>query len=232
MFSISGSFVKRLSLAGLGLFILLACSLFGGAGGDGDPTTTNQAPEITAEIVATPTHTPIPQPVETEPPEPPEPPEEQGCPDGPAIFGLQANHHFWTPTGMGDWVWEASGYLQVVLDENGQVSDTSPQVIPGSQSGEFASESTHCTFTAPAEVNINIHGACVDGVLQLEIWESWSMGTYDWVCDEDQIQFDLPEDMMPPAIHPVQFTLGAPASYIFEVPFGGGEGVKTYTLQP
>jgi hypothetical protein len=166
---------------------------------------------------------------ETQPPEPPEP---QACPDGAATFGLQADHHFWTPTGMGDWVWEASGYLQVVLDADGQVADNSAQIIPGSQSGEFTTESTHCVFTAPAEVTVNVHGSCVDGVLDLQIWEGWQMGTYDWVCDEDAIQFDLPEDMMPPAIHPVQFRLGSPAAYTFEVPFGGGEGVKTYTLLP
>jgi len=39
-----------------------------------------------------------------EAPEPLEPPQGGAYPDGAATYGLQANHHFWTPTGFGDWV--------------------------------------------------------------------------------------------------------------------------------
>ena len=89
--------------------------------------------------------------------------------------------------------------MSVVLDENGQVVDNTPQIIPGSQSGEFTTEGTHCVFEAPAEVFVNVYGSCSEGVLSLEISEDWQMGTYDWVCDDDAMQFELPDMMMPPA---------------------------------
>ena len=166
-----------------------------------------------------------------EEPEPLEPPQAGACPGGPATYGLIASHHFWTPTGFGDWVWQALGYVSVLMDENGQVVDNTPQIIPGSQSGEFTTESTHCVFEAPAEVFVNVYGSCSEGVLNLEISEDWQMGTYDWVCDEDAIQFELPDMMMPPAQHPVEFLLGDAQSYRFEIPFGGGQGFKVYTLE-
>ncbi len=204
--------------------LILACNAVGSLTGNASPTPTVDLPE------ATPTSTSPPPSQGMEVTEPPTEPD--ACPDGPAVFGLQANHHFWTDTGMGDWVWDASGYLQVRLDEDGQVSDNTAQIIPGSQSGAFSDGENSCTFEAPAEVHINVHGSCVGSVLSLEIWEDWQMGTYDWTCDEDTFQFDLPDTMLPPSVHPVEYILGSQETYTFEIPFGGGSGTKVYTLVP
>jgi hypothetical protein len=43
-----------------------------------------------------------------------------------------------------------------------------------------------------------------------------------WVCNDDSFKFDLPANMMPPGVHKVSYPLGDPASYTFEIPFGGG----------
>ena len=133
---------------------------------------------------------------------------------------------------MGKWVWQAQGSLQVLLDENGVVANTTAQIIPGSQSGQFSSGRNACSFEAPAEVIINVDGACAAGVLSLEIWEDWQMGTYQWTCDDDSFQYELANMMMPPSIHQVQYTLGMKQSNAFEIPFGGGGGTKVYTLIP
>ena len=133
---------------------------------------------------------------------------------------------------MGDWVWQATGTLQVVLDGEGEVTNTTPQLIPGSQFGAFTADDNTCSFEAPAEVNISITGSCSESILSLNIWEDWAMGTYDWVCDDDTFSFDLPPMQMPPAQHNIDFILGVDGTYTFEIPFGGGQGTKTYTLQP
>jgi hypothetical protein len=218
---------RQLILIVVGVLLIMACNAVGGSVESINPTPTTVPPEATATAAPT----VIPQGiVETEPPEPPEP--GGVCPDGPATYGLQASHNFWTPTGMGDWTWQASGFLQVALDAQGRVTNTGPQTITGSQSGAFSDGENSCSFEAPAEVIITIDGGCAQGVINLEIWEDWQMGTYKWACDEDSFQFDLPSQMMPPSIHKVEYQLGNPASYSFEIPFGGGNGSKTYTLVP
>lgn len=218
---------RQFALIGIGILLILACSAVGGIVESGEETPTAVAPGLNA----TETPTVIPQGiVETEPPLPPEP--EVACPDRPVTYGLQANHNFWTPTDMGDWTWQASGYLQVALDEQGRVTNTGTQIIPGSQSGAFSSGENSCSFEAPAEVIITIDGSCTQGVISLEIWEDWQMGTYQWACDDDSFQFDLPSPMMPPSVHKVEYQLDNPDSYSFEIPFGGGSGSKIYTLVP
>ena len=218
---------RQLILIVVGVLLILACNAVGGTVETVKATPTTVPPEATA--TATPTV--IPQGiVETEPPQPPEP--EGVCPDEATTYGLQANHNFWTPTGMGDWTWQASGYLQVALDAQGRVTNTGPQSITGSQSGAFSDGKNSCSFEAPAEVIITIDGACEQGLVSLEIWEDWQMGTYQWVCDEDSFQFDLPTMMMPPSVHKVEYLLGDPGTYSFELPFGGGSGSKIYTLVP
>ena len=226
MFFIRNRIGRQLALIGIGVLLILACNAVGGTGVRTEDTPTPIAPEVTA----TNTPTALPQGIiETEPPLPPLP---AACPDGPATYGLQAKHDFWTPTGRGDWTWQASGYLQVTLDGQGHVTNTGPQTITGSQSGAFSSAENSCSFEAPAEVVITIDGSCSQGVISLEIWEDWQMGTYQWVCDDDSFQFELPNIMMPPSIHKVEYQLGNMDSYTFEVPFAGGSGTKTYTLVP
>jgi hypothetical protein len=208
------------------MLLVLACGLLGSGGENVNETPPASQPELT--LTATPTSLP-PVMVETQPPIPPE---TDACPDSPVTFGLQADHDFMTPTDMGDWVWQASGLLQVDLNAQGKVTNTGPQIIPGSQSGQFSSGENSCSFEAPAEVVITITGSCAQSVLSLEIWEDWQMGTYDWVCDDDSFQFDLPAQMMPPSIHKVAYTLSDVGTYTFELPFGGGSGSKTFTLLP
>jgi len=208
------------------ILLTLACDAVVGFGGSGQATLAPTRP------AANPTATPTPLLQGGDASEWIEPPQPDACPDGPANFDLLANHHFWTDTGMGDWVWQAQGSLQVVLDENGVVTNTATQVIPGSQSGQFSSGQNACSFEAPAEVILTVEGACAGGVLSLEIWEDWQMGTYKWVCDDDSFQFELPELGMPPSVHKVAYNLGQAQSYAFEIPFGGGGGSKVYTLVP
>ena len=223
----------RWLVVGASLLLVMACSLSGtgeqtGTAPAATPSVTPpgaRAPELAS---ATPTATIVAQ--MGGPTTPPDEPPQAACPEGPEEFGLQANHHFWTSTGMGDWVWKAAGYLQVKLDASGKVMETGPQIIPGSQSGKFSSGKTSCSFEAPAEVIINLDGGCTEGVVSLEIWEDWQMGTYQWVCDDDAVQFSLPDNMMPPSVHKVRYPLGDPGSYTFEIPFGGGSGTRTYTL--
>ncbi len=206
------------------VILVLSCSLF--EGGDGEPGPGENQPD------QIPTATPTPVLQGEAEPEPDPPPIPDACPDGPASFGLRADHNFWTPTGMGDWVWQASGLLSVHLDDNGQVTNTSSQIIPGSQSGAFSEGTTSCSFEAPAEVIITLAGSCEESVLTLEIWEDWQMGTYDWVCDDNSFSFELPNMGMPPAQHKAAFNFGTGGTYSFEIPFGGGNGTKTFTLLP
>jgi hypothetical protein len=218
--------VRRLALISFCMLLILACNAVEGVGEMGRTTPSAGPPET----VPTETSAPLPQGVEeTKPVTSPQP---GACPEGPASYGLQANHHFWTSTGMGDWVWQATGSLQVVLDEGGRVTNTAAQTISGSQSGEFSSGRNHCSFEAPAKVLITIDGSCTQGKLSLEIWEDWQMGTYQWACDEDSFQFDLPSPMMPPSVHKVDYFLGNADTYTFEIPFGGGSGTRAYTLVP
>ena len=225
----------RWLVVGTSLLLVMACSL-GGVGeqtsATPSPTPTVTPPGAQLPELATATPTPVVVPQMGNPTAPPDEPPQAACPQGPAEFGLQANHHFWTPTGMGDWVWKASGYLQVILDASGKVAETGPQTIPGSQSGSFSRGKVSCTFEAPAEVIITLDGGCAEGVVSLEIWEDWQMGKYDWVCNDDSFQFSLPDNMMPPSVHKVSYSLGNPASYIFEIPFEGGSGTKIYSLVP
>ncbi len=204
------------------VILIFSCSLFEGSEDGG------RSPGDLPDPSPTPTPTPI---ISGDPgPDEEPPPLGDACPEGAANFGLQANHNFWTPTGMGDWVWQAAGLLSVALDDQGAVSNTGPQIIPGSQSGAFSQGSTSCSFEAPAEVFITISGVCSESVLRLEICEDWQMGTYDWVCDDDAFSFDLPDMGMPPAQHQVEYDLRTPETYTFEIPFGGGDGTKTYSL--
>lgn len=216
----------RLLLISAAILLILACSLFGGGGAPAQEDTPGDLPEVGA----TRTSRPVPQ---GEPATEAPPTSEVGaCPQDATTFGLQANHHFWTSTGMGDWVWQASGGLQVSLDESGVVSNTGPQTILGMQSGTFSRGDNACSFEAPAEVFITIQGSCAQSVLSLEIWEDWQMGTYDWTCDDESFQFELPDQMMPPSAHKVEYDLTGMGSYSYEVPFGGGSGTKMYTLVP
>jgi hypothetical protein len=227
--------VGRWLVVGTGLLLVMACSLSGVGeqiGAATGPTPSVTAPGGQLPGLATPTPTPAVIPQMGNPTLPPDEPPQAACPQGPAEFGLRANHHFRTPSGVGDWVWEASGYLQVKLDAGGKVTETGPQTIPGSQSGSFSSGKSSCSFEAPAEVIITIDGGCAEGVVSLEIWEDWQMGEYQWTCDDDSFQFSLPPSMMPPSVHQVSYPLGDPAAYTFEIPFGGGSGTKTYTLVP
>lgn len=137
---------------------------------------TNETPvQLLPEVGDDPTETPILQDVKV--PDPLEHPQAGDCPDGDATYGLIANHHFWTPTGFGDWVWQAFGHVTVSLNEDGQIMENTAQIIPGSQSREFITEGTHCVFEAPAEVFVKVYGSCVKGVQSLEISEDWQMGT-------------------------------------------------------
>lgn len=224
MYSINTKAFKGFAPIAASMLLVLACGIFGGQGENLEETQPAVQPELTSTATPTPAQ---PVVVETEPSDPPE---ADACPVGAATYGLQANHHFWTPTEMGDWVWQATGLLQVDLDEQGKVTNTGTQIIPGTQSGQFSSGENSCSFEAPAEVIITITGACAESVLSLEIWEDWQMGTYDWVCDDDSFQFDLPAQMMPPSIHKVTYALGSGETYNFEIPFAGGSGTKTYTL--
>jgi hypothetical protein len=225
IFKLSGT-GKRLAFISFGVLLILACNAIGGIGETGKITPSADLPGIA------PTETPVPLPQGVEETEPVTSPQPGACPQGRASYGLQANHHFWTSTGMGDWVWQAAGSLQFILDEHGRVTNKAAQTIAGSQSGEFSSGNNRCSFEAPAMVNITVDGACTQGRLSLEIWEDWQMGTYQWVCDDDSFQFDLPSPMMPPSIHKVDYVLGNVDSYTFEIPFGGGSGTKVYTLVP
>ena len=218
---------RQLAFISIGVLLILACNAVGGTVVEPQDTPSPATPVL----IASETPTALPQgTVATDLPPSPQP--AAACPDGPTTYGLQASHHFWTPTGMGDWTWQASGYLQVVLDEQSQVANTGTQTIPGSQSGAFSSGKNSCSFEAPAEVIITLDGSCSQGVISLEIWEDWQMGTYQWVCDDDSFQFELPSQMMPPSIHKVEYPLGSPDSYRFEIPFGGGSGTKVFTLIP
>lgn len=215
----------RLLLLAAVMLLILACSLFAG-GTQTQENPTEELPELTA------TRTPSPVPQGEPPTEALPTPEGDACPQEATTYGLQANHHFWTSTGMGDWVWQASGGVLVSLDESGVVTNTGPQTIMGTQSGTFSRGDNTCSFEAPAEVFITVQGSCSQSVLSLEIWEDWQMGTYKWTCDDDAFQFELPDQMMPPSRHKVEYDLTSMGSYSYEIPFGGGSGTKVYTLVP
>lgn len=216
----------RLCLIAVAMLLVLACSLVAGT-----PAPATDTPPA-GQMQATPTRTAFPPSSGDTATDVPPTPQVDACPQGPATFSLMANHHFWTSTGMGDWVWQANGSVLVSLDGAGVVTNTGPQSFPGTQSGTFSSESNTCSFEAPAEVILTLEGSCSQSVLSLEIWEDWQMGTYDWNCDDDSFQFDLPAQMMPPSIHKVSYDLSSGGPYAAEVPFGGGSGNKVYTLVP
>ena len=203
------------------MLVLAACSAFARpttpAGGNPPP--------------ATPTATPTPTPAAAIEPVQTEPPTSDLCPSETTTFELVASHAFWTETGMGKWNWEASGSIPVVVMADGTVGEGSQGVIMGQQFGTFSSGRNTCTFTAPAEVAISASGTCQDSLLTLKVTENWQMGTYDWVCDDDSFQAQVPP--LGAAVHPdLEFPL-EPGSYpSVDVYWGGGGGSKTYTLYP
>lgn len=100
---------------------------------------------------------------------------------------------------------------------------------PGSQNGEFAAEGSACTFEAPSDIYTSVSGTCSNGVLTLEIFEDWQMGTYTWVCDEDTIQFEIPP--MGSAKHSnIEFHLTESGFNETSIQWGGGSGTKSWTL--
>ena len=131
---------------------------------------------------------------------------------------------------MGDWNREAAGTVVIVVDAAGKVAGFPTSVYPGRQYGEFASEGTACQFEAPAEIYTSVSGTCSDGILTLELFEDWQMGTYTWVCDEDTIQFEIPP--MGSAKHSdLVFHLTESGYYERSIQWGGGSGTKTWTLK-
>jgi hypothetical protein len=151
------------------------------------------------------------------------------CPKVDTNFELFANHYFWTDTGMGDWVWEASGSVAIVVEASGKVAGDPISAYSGSQHGEFVTESTACKFEAPAEIYTSVSGTCSNGVLTLEIFEDWQMGTYTWVCDEDTIQFEIPP--VGSAKHSnLKFQLTESGQSETSIPWGGGDGTKSWTI--
>jgi hypothetical protein len=204
------------------LLALLACS---------PPAATETPADLNPASPATKTATPTPTPAAAGAPEQTEPPETDLCPTDTTTFELAASHVFWTETGMGKWNWEAFGSIPVIVTASGAVGEGSQGIAMGQQFGTFSSGRNTCTFTAPAEVQISASGVCQDSVLTLEITENWQMGTYDWTCDDDIFQAQVPP--MGAAVHPgVTFSLQDVGSYTFEIPWGGGGGTKTYTLYP
>jgi hypothetical protein len=151
------------------------------------------------------------------------------CPSEDTNFELYASHDFWTDTGMGDWIWEAAGTVVIVVDASGNVAGFPTSAYPGRQYGEFVSEGSACTFEAPAEIYTSVSGTCSNGVLTLELFEDWQMGTYTWVCDEDTIQFEIPP--MGSAQHSnLEFTLTESGNFERSIQWGGGSGSKSWTL--
>jgi hypothetical protein len=151
------------------------------------------------------------------------------CPTETTTFELAAGHDFWTDTGLGDWHWEAFGSIPVIVQADGTVAEGSSGIFPGRQFGSFSSGQNSCSFEAPAEVHLSVSGACRNGVLTLEASENWQMGTYQWTCDDDSFQAQVPP--LPPAVHPdLAFPLQAEGAYSVDLPWAGGNGSKTYTL--
>ena len=151
------------------------------------------------------------------------------CPSEDTTFDLRADHHFWTDTGMGDWTWEASGTVVIVVDASGKVAGFPESAYPGRQYGEFVAEGSACSFEAPAVIYTSITGTCSKGVLTLELFEDWQMGTYTWVCDEDTIQFEIPP--MGSAKHSnLKFQLTESGNYETSIQWGGGSGTKSWRL--
>lgn len=158
-----------------------------------------------------------------------EQPRVDACPTETTTFELAAAHDFWTETGFGDWHWQANGSVPVIVQPDGSVASGSSGVFPGLQFGTFSSGENACAFEAPAEVQLSLSGVCANGVLKLEASETWTMGTYDWTCDDDSFQAQVPP--LPAAVHPdLNFPLQAEGAYTVDVPWLGGNGSKTYTL--
>lgn len=153
------------------------------------------------------------------------------CPNQQTAYELFADHDFWTDTGFGEWHWEANGAVPLVVEADQSVSENSSGIIMGRQYGAFSSDSNACQFEAPAEINVIVSGICLDGVLFVEITETWMMGTYQWTCDDDSFQYDIP--LMEPILHPnLEFPLADQTSYSLEIPWGGGSGSEVWTLSP
>ena len=221
---------KMFLAGGLVLMAILACSF----GQDGGEVAGENPTHEVLDLVVTGTSTTTvggdaaPTGEATVAP-PTDPPDELACPDGPASYMLVADYYFWTDTGMGDWVWQAAGTVQVVLGETGEVINNAAQTMgSGSQSGQFSADGNTCSFEAPAEVVSTVAGHCRDGVLELQIMDEWVSGTFQWTCDDDSFQFDLPTSMLP-ASHSVTLPLEPNAQA--EASFAGfGGGAKTWTL--
>lgn len=204
------------------LLALLACS---------GPAETEPPAEAIPASSATQTATPTPTPGAAIAPEQTEPPITDLCPTDTTTFELAASHTFWTETGMGKWNWEAFGAIPVVVTAGGAVGEGSQGIIMGQQFGTFSSGRNTCSFEAPAEVHISAGGTCQNSVLTLEITEDWQMGTYEWTCDDDSFQAEVPP--MGAAVHPgLVFPLTLEGYPSVELDWGGGGGTKMYTLYP
>ena len=239
--SIRVRLVPVLFLCSALLFTALACG-----GSEEKPAVTEQAAEPTATYTVVPAAIDTIAPTSPPPTLPPTPtastnvtPEaEEGdpdqaqdrlpCPDGATTYYLALTHHFWTDTGMGKWQWEAYGSVPLYLSEDNSLATDPLAFVPGRQYGAFSRGETSCQFEAPAEVSLSVSGSCQDGWLILDLWEDWSMGTYEWQCDDDAFQFEIPP--MGSASHPdLKFPLTGGESYV-DFPWLGGSGSKHWSL--
>lgn len=152
------------------------------------------------------------------------------CPAETITLPLQVDHLFTTDTGGGEWVWIANGLLSLTIEEDGSVSNNPGETLGGQQSGEFTLEGLSCSFSAPAMISATITGTCDSGVVTMRIIENWQMGTYTWHCPEDDpVSFTIPA--APPTIHEeVSFILTASGSTEARLPWGGGDGYKTWQI--
>lgn len=153
-----------------------------------------------------------------------------GCPAETVTLPLQVDHLFTTDTGGGDWVWTANGLLSLTIEENGSVSNNPGETLGGQQSGEFTLEGISCSFTAPAMISATINGTCDSGVVTMRIIENWQMSAYNWQCPEDDpFSYNIPAT--PPTIHEeVSLILTASGSTQARLPWGGGDGYKTWQI--
>ncbi len=187
-----------------------------------------------------------------DPPEPPdedEPaePEEEGdtdpsdplvCPVEVTTYELTASHAFWTDTGMGLWNWEASGGGVILYIEGPEiVGGPAEGTFTGRQYGAFADGENQCSFEAPATIQVSVFGTCQDGVVTLNITEDWQMGTYTWICPNEDDEPDIAMFNLPSfgsSVHPdlvFKFFGDDHIADTVEIPwFGEGGGTKSWTL--
>ena len=118
------------------------------------------------------------------------------------------------------------------VNADGEVEISSAQ--PMEMTYEMMGTMSECSVAMEGTMLASAYGTCVDGVVYLNIIESWQPGTGEMICDDDIIPFQAPgaeyEHIGEIGLGEVFYLTSDVNGYSSMRPFQAGSGYHTWTL--